>query len=469
MDPKPYADGMPVPRRWFAFATIIIGITLAVLDATVANVALPTIAADFHVTPAESIEIVSAYQLTIVLLVLPLSSLGDIYGYRRVYVTGISVFTLASLACACSNSMLTLTAARVLQGIGAAGIMSVNAALIRYIFPQNQLGRRIALITVTVSVSATIGPSFASLVLGFASWHWLFAVNVPFGIAAILISLRTLPFSNLSGQKFDFFAALLTAVTIGLFVTAIDRVAHGAAWPVAALQVALAAFIAFCAVRHQLHRPSPLLPVDLLRIPIFALSICTSICSFCAQMLAYVALPFLLQATYGFKATQVGFLMVPWPFAVGIAAPIAGYLSDRYPAAILGLAGLLLNAAGLIALALLPPHPGIWNIVWRMALCGAGFGLFQSPNNRTIITSAPRIRSGAASGMLATARLLGQATGAALVALVLSHFPTRGADLSLWVGAGFAIAAAGTSFMRRFSPRTSPPALPDAAKPQPRV
>jgi len=454
MQQAPYADGMPVPRRYYAFATIIIGLTLAVLDATVANVALPTIAANFHVTPAASIDIVSAYQLTIVLLLLPFSSLGDIYGYRRVYVYGITVFTLASLACACSNSIATLTAARVLQGIGAAGIMSVNAALVRFIFPQSEFGRRVALVTVTVSVSATIGPSFASLVLGVASWHWLFAVNVPFGLAAIFFSARTLPNSNLSGQKFDFWSALLTAAAIGLVVTAIDRLADGAAWPIAVGQIVLGGFAALLAVRYQLHRPSPLLPVDLLRIPIFALSICTSICSFCSQMLAFVALPFLLQATFGFEVTKIGFLMMPWPLAVAIAAPIAGRLSDRHPAAMLGLAGLLINAAGLIALATLPAHPGALNIAWRMALCGAGFGLFQSPNNRTIITSAPRIRSGAASGMLGTARLLGQATGAALVALVLSHFPARGAGLSLWLAAGFAIAAAGTSFTRRFtSPR----------------
>jgi len=448
MQQAPYPDGMPVPRRYFAFATIIIGLTLAVLDATVANVALPTIAASFHVTPAASIEIVSAYQLTIVLLLLPLSSLGDIFGYRRVYVAGISIFTAGSLACACSDSMLTLTAARVLQGIGAAGIMSVNAALVRYIFPQSMFGRRVALVTVTVSISATISPSFASLVLGFASWHWLFAVNVPFGIAAIFISARTLPYSNLSGQKFDFFAALLTAATIGLLVTAIDSLAHGAAWPIAALQLVSGFFAGLLAVRYQLHRTSPLLPLDLLRIPIFALSICTSICSFCSQMLAFVALPFLLQSTLGFKVTQIGLLMVPWPLAVAITAPIAGRLSDRHPAAILGLAGLLTNAAGLIALALLPAHPGALDIAWRMGLCGAGFGFFQSPNNRTIITSAPRPRSGAASGMLGTARLLGQATGAALVALVLSHFPARGAELSLWLGAGFSIAAAMTSILR---------------------
>jgi DHA2 family multidrug resistance protein-like MFS transporter len=444
----PEADGMAKPARYWAYATIVIGLTLAVMDATVANVALPTIAATFHVTPAQSIEIVSAYQLTIVLILLPLSALGDIYGYRRVYVCGMSVFTLASLACALSNSIETLTAARILQGAGAAGIMSVNTALVRYIFPQSYLGRAIAFTTVIVSVSATIGPSFASVVLGFASWHWLFAVNVPFGAAAIFISARSLPASNLARHKFDILSALLTAATLGLFVTAIDSLAHGAHWPTAAAQIALAAFTAFCAVIHERRRPAPLLPIDLLRIPIFALSMCTSICSFAAQMLAFVALPFLLQSGLGFKVTTIGFLMMPWPFAVGIAAPFAGRLADRYHAGLLGLIGLSLLAIGLVCLALIPPHPSAFNVAWRMVICGAGFGIFQSPNNRTIITSAPKIRSGAASGMLATARLLGQASGAALVALVLANFPEHGAVYALWLAAAFAIAAGVTSVLR---------------------
>jgi DHA2 family multidrug resistance protein-like MFS transporter len=444
----PETDGMPKPARYWAYATIVIGLTLAVMDSTVANVALPTIAAKFHATPAQSIEIVSAYQLAIVLLLLPLAALGDIYGYRRVYVAGVSVFTLASLACALSNSIGTLTAARVLQGAGAAGIMSVNSALIRYIFPQTYLGRAIAFTTVIVAVSATIGPSFASVVLGIASWHWLFAVNVPFGAVAIYISARALPTSNLAGHRFDILSALLTAATLGLFVTAIDSLAHGAHWPAAAAQIALAGFTAFCAVIHERRRPAPLLPIDLLRIPIFALSMCTSICSFAAQMLAFVSLPFLLQSGLGFKATTIGFLMVPWPFAVGITAPIAGRLADRYHAGLLGFFGLSLLAIGLVCLALIPPHPSAFNVAWRMAICGAGFGIFQSPNNRTIITAAPKNRSGAASGMLATARLLGQASGAAMVALVLANFPDQGAVYALWLAAAFAIAAGATSVLR---------------------
>ena len=441
-------DGMALPQRGWAILTIIIGLIMAVLDATVANVALPTIARDFHTSAAAAVEIVSAYQLIIVLLLLPLSALGDIYGYRRVYLGGVFIFTLASLACALSDSLATLIAARVLQGIGAAGIMSVNTALLRFIVPQDRLGRAIGIIALTVALSSTIGPSFASVVLGIASWNWLFAVNVPVGVVVVVMGWRALPATPRSGAKFDALSAVLTAAMFGLLITAIDSLAHGASWPVVGAQIGVGLIAAVWAVRRQRRMRHPLLPVDLLRIPIFALSIATSICAFVAQMLAFVALPFFLETRLGFRATTIGFLIMPWPLAICVAAPLAGRLADRYPAGLLGLIGLFLLALGLAALALLGQHPSVPDICWRMALCGAGFGLFQPPNNRVMVSSAPRPRSGAASGMLSTARLLGQAAGAALLALILMHFPAQGAVVALWMGAGFALAAAGISTLR---------------------
>jgi DHA2 family multidrug resistance protein-like MFS transporter len=193
---------------------------------------------------------------------------------------------------------------------------------------------------------------------------------------------------------------------------------------------------------------SPLLPVDLLRIPIFALSIGTSIASFCGQMLAFVALPFYLESRFGYSAVEMGLLITPWPIAIAFAAPLAGRLLERYPAGLLGGIGLLLFAAGLGSLALLPDNPGIADVIWRMALSGAGFGLFQTPNNRTMIAAAPRERSGGASGMLGTARLLGQTTGAALVALFLARWPANGTQVSLFAGVGFALLGAVLSLLR---------------------
>jgi len=443
-------DGMPVPARYWAYAAIILTLTLAVMDASVANVALPTIAGVFHASPSQSIAIVSVYQLTIVILLLPLAALGDIYGYRRIYAAGNAVFTLASLCCALAWSLDALTAARILQGIGAAGIMSVNTALIRYIFPNAKLGAALGLNTLVVGLSATAGPSFASIILGIASWHVLFAVNVPVGVIAFILGIKYLPASRRTPQRFDFLSAALTAIMFGMAVTAINALSHPAGTPRAGAEILAGTAAGIWAIRRQAKKPNPLLPVDLMRIPLFALSMGTSVCSFAAQMLALVAIPFLFQTGLGYPATAIGFLIMPWPIGVAICAPLAGRLADKISSAILGFIGLAFLTAGLLLLADLPAHAGPLNIVWRMAICGAGFGTFQSPNNRTIVTSAPRNRSGAASGMLGTARLLGQAIGAALVALILAHSnPVRGAILSLQTAAAFAAVAAIVSLSRQ--------------------
>jgi DHA2 family multidrug resistance protein-like MFS transporter len=189
-----------------------------------------------------------------------------------------------------------------------------------------------------------------------------------------------------------------------------------------------------------------------LRIPIFTLSIGTSISSFAAQMLAMVALPFLLQLQLHFSAVETGLLMTPWPLAIAVAAPMAGRLADKYPAGLLGGAGLFLFAMGLLSLAFLPPEPTHFDIAWRMVLAGAGFGLFQSPNNRAMLSAAPKERSGGASGMLGTARLLGQTTGAALVALLFARLPVQGPIVALFMATGFALIAAVVSVARLYEP-----------------
>jgi DHA2 family multidrug resistance protein-like MFS transporter len=443
-------DGVPVPQRYWAIATVALGITMSVLDSAIANVALPTIAHDLHTDAAFSIWVVNAYQLAITISLLPLSSLGDIVGYRRIYLAGLSLFTIASLACALSHTLTELALARVLQGFGAAGIMSVNTALIRFIYPHARLGRGIAINTVVVAISAAAGPTIASAILSVASWPWLFAVNLPIGIIAVAIAARALPGTPRGTHGFDFAGALLSAGTFGFLIGGIDAGGHGEAGKLVAGELALALACGGFLVRRELSRRAPLFPVDLLGIPIFALSVGTSICSFAAQMLAFVALPFHLQQQFGYSAVQTGLLITPWPLAIVVAAPLAGRLADRYPAGLLGAAGLLVFAAGLIALSLLTSHADFWNVAWRMAVCGLGFGFFQAPNNRALIGSAPRNRSGGASGMLGTARLLGQTMGAALVALLFGRLGAHATTMALDIAAGFAVAAAGVSSLRLF-------------------
>lgn len=445
-------EGLPIPQRYWATFTVGLAITMAVMDGAIANIALPTIARDLHADAAASVWVVNAYQLTITICLLPFASLGEIHGYRRVYQVGLTVFTLGSLACAFSVSLPVLTLSRILQGIGAAGIMSVNSALMRYIYPQSLLGRGMGITALTVAVSAAVGPTVAAGILSVASWPWLFAVNVPLGVLALIVAARSLPRTPRAPHRFDWISALQNALFFGLLISGIDGLAHGEGSLAMGGELLGAAIVGAVLVQRQLNQASPLLPVDLLRIPLFRLSIATSVCSFAAQMLAYVALPFYMQNVLGRDAVQTGLLMTPWPLATAVIAPISGRLSDRISPGLLGGIGLLVFGFGLLLLGLLPPHASTPDIVWRMAVCGLGFGLFQSPNNRAIISSAPRRRSGGASGMLSTARLLGQTTGTAVVALVFAWFPMHGTTLSLFTGAAVSVLAAAVSSLRLFTP-----------------
>lgn len=428
-------DGLPTPRRYWAIVSIGLGITLAVLDGAIANVALPSIAQDLQASSAASIWIVNAYQIAIVVALLPLASLGEIVGYRRVSQAGLAVFTLASIACVFANSIETLSLARVVQGFGAAGIMSVNGALVRYTHPQRLLGRAVGINAVIVSLAAAAGPTIASAILAVGHWRWLFALNVPIGLLAVSLAGFTLPYSRLQPRKLNWVGAALNAAAFGLLITGLQSLAHGEAAVLGFGLTGAGLAAGILLIRHERSRTSPLIPLDLLARPMFSLSVATSVISFTAQMMAFVALPFFLQGASGLTAVQTGLLMTPWPLATMISAPLAGHLSDRYSAGVLGAIGLSLFACGLMALSFLNADSTHFDIVWRMALCGAGFGFFQSPNNRAMLSEAPKDRAGAAGGTLGMARVVGQSLGAVVVAFLLSAAPING------VGHGFQIAA----------------------------
>jgi MFS transporter, DHA2 family, multidrug resistance protein len=440
-------DGLPTPRRYWAILAIGLALTLAVLDSAIANVALPTIAGDLHASPAASIWVVNAYQLATVISLLPLAALGEIVGYRRVYQAGLALFVVASLGCALARSIDTLAFARIVQGFGAAGIMSVNGALVRFTYPQNRLGQGIGINAMVVSISSAVGPTVASAILAVAPWPWLFGVNVPIGLAAIAVAAFALPMTPTTGRKFDWKSALLNAVAFGLLIFGVEMWGRGSPlFGACTVAAGVVAGVLLCL--RELPRPAPLVPFDLLRIPIYGLSVATSICSFTAQMLAFVSLPFYFETVLGRSAVETGLLMTPWPVAVAFAAPIAGHLADRFPAGLLGGIGLAILAVGLGLLSQLSPHAGVIDIVWRMAICGIGFGIFQSPNNRAMMSAAPRRRSGAAGGMLATARLIGQTAGAAGVALIFRLQGHGATNLTLIVAAIVAAVAACVSLTR---------------------
>ena len=452
--------GLPLPRRYWSAATIWLALAMAVLDGTIANVALPTLSRELGVAPGTAIWVVNAYQLAITVMLLPLARLGELHGYRRVYIPGLILFTLGSVGCAAAQGLGTLIAARVVQGFGAAAIMSMNAALLRATYPADMLGRGSGYNALVLATSAATGPTLAAIILGVASWRWLFLINLPIGLLAIVIAVRALPHARGRPGDFDTVAALLSAVMMGGVVFGVENVARSGSAPGTVL-VGCGLAAAVLLARREWRLAAPLFPFDLLRRPIFALSIATSIAAFAAQSLAYVTMPFQLQTALGLSVVATGLLMTPWPAATGLSAFVAGRLADRWPAGLLGGIGLGLLAAGLLALAHLPPDAQGADIAWRMALCGIGFGTFQSPNNRTIISAAPHHRSGAAGGMLATARLLGQTGGAVGVAAAFHLAGVRAAPSLLLAAAVLAAIAAAISLLRL---RTLPgPASVEAA------
>ena len=260
------------------------------------------------------------------------------------------------------------------------------------------------------------------------------------GAAALWLSARFLPPNPVQSDSRTprWRDVALNALTFGLLMASVEGLSHG--WDGRILLAGAAVLLAAGGwfVRSQLRETHPLLPLDLLRIPVFSVSVLTSVCSYLAQMLSMVALPFYLQHTLGYDEVTAGLLLTAWP------AVIVGRL---HPGA-LGGTGLAAMAAGLAALAWLPAEPSAADIVWRLALGGAGFALFQSPNNSMLIASAPPERSGSASGMLATARLTGQTTGAALMALLFHAVPDRSTRAALAVAAAAALAGSAVSFLR---------------------
>ncbi|TXL62430.1 MFS transporter [Zeimonas arvi] len=445
---------------------IVVGLTASVLQSGIVNLALPDIARELEASAASAIWVINAFQLGTLVMLLPLAAFGDRAGYRRVYLAGLALFTLASFAAMLADSIGMLIAARAVQGLGAAGVLSVNTALVRQIHPPALLGRGMAILSMVVATSAVAGPSVAAAILSVGDWPWLFAVNLPVGAAAFFLARSALPADrpppadadagSSSSSSFPVGDVLMNILMFSLVFIGAQRLGVHAAAGQEAPWLAwglLAAGLAVGAVylRRQARRDAPMFPVDLLRIPAFSLSMGTSICAFCAQALAYVSLPFLMLESYGRSHLDTGLLITAWPLAIVVLAPVAGRLIGRVPDGLLAGSGLGILAVGLALLATLPTQPDNADIVWRMLICGAGFGLFQTPNNHAIVTSSPRHRSGAASGMLGTARITGQTVGAVILAAIFSAWGRHDGSAesaAMLIASGFAAGAAVFSVLR---------------------
>jgi DHA2 family multidrug resistance protein-like MFS transporter len=434
----------------FAVTAVLAAMALVVTDASLVNVGLPTIAIALKIAPSKAVYIVSAYQLSLLMFLLPAAAIGEAAGHRKVFAAGIVIFLLAALVSASASSLAILIAARFVQGIGGAAVMALGVALLRQSLSDARLGAAIAWNALTVALCSAAGPALGAIILGSASWHALFLVHLPLGVVALSFC-GALPASERSRPWPDFISILLSCSSLGALVVAAAQIASQPG-DAAALFILSSSAFALLVLRER-SRTFPLIPFDLLGLESFRLSFLASICCFVAQTMGMLSLPFYLQQSVGLTPTATGLYMTAWPIAVGLAGLLAGNLANRLPTAALMASGAFSLALGLGAIALIQQAHGL--LIASIFLCGLGFGFFQVPNNRNLFLSAPAERSGAAGGLQGTARLTGQALGAMLVSVVLGMTVTT-PKLAFAVGAGFAIIAGAISFwhvkvqMRRF-------------------
>lgn len=457
-------DGLPTPKRYLAILAISFGTVLVVIDGAIATVALPTIARDLKVDGSAAVLVVTIYQLVLVMTLLPFSALGDRVGLRRMYHYGQIVFVIATVLCFFARSLLFLLIVRAIQALGAAATLSVSSALLRSVYPARHLGRGLGINSVVVSTSVALAPTLGGLVLSVGPWPWVFASAVPFAIISLLLG-RSLPPSVPRLGPYDILGAVLCAASFGLIIAGLETLVHGDSPVVASAIIAAGIGTAIVFVRHEIAEERPILPVDLLARPVLALSTVGALTAFMASMTLLIAMPFRLERAFGFSPGEVGIVLAPWPLTTMIVAPLAGALSDRYPAGALGGIGMVIATVALALLACLQPGAGSLDVGWRMALCGAGFGLFLSPNARLIVGSAPLERAASAGGLISTTRMTGQTIGATLAAALLA-FGLGSGPVPPLIAAGLAVIA-GLCSLARLNPGLRNPAQTEVDALQP--
>ena len=434
---QPGDEGLPGRERGLAMAAVMTMTTMAVFDGSMINIALPQIARSLDASLSATVWVSNGYLLSAAMTLAIFAALSSRIGFRSIFAFGLGLFTLASVGCALSSSLDMLVIMRVLQGIGGAATLSIGPAILRSVFPNRLLGRILGLNALLIGTSTAIAPILGGTILSTLSWQWLFAINIPLGIIALLLTLRVIPNNPaLKREPFDYAGALLSAVALGALIMAADAFTHPGngdlTTAVIFASIAILTGLAFIWVQQRVTKP--LLPLNIFSSSRFSLAALTSLASFVSQGITFIALPFLFQSVYGYSALVSALLFTPWPIGIILAAPHAGRLADRYSAAIISTAGLCIFAIGLALLAMLPEHAQAWDICLRSLICGIGFGCFQSPNNKEMLSNASRENSGYASGVLAIMRTFGQCLGAAFVGVMMSIYAQNSAvHFSLWM------------------------------------
>ncbi len=407
-------------RKWWALLAVSTGVFMSTIDGSIVNIALKTLQDSFGAGLHEVEWVVLAYLLGITCLLPSMGRLGDMIGKRSVYLAGFAVFTVSSALCGLAWNISALIAFRVVQAIGAAMIQGVGAALLVQSFPPTERGQALGYIGTAVAAGILIGPVLGGALITAVGWQSIFYVNIPIGIAAIALSLRALPADRIrTTQRFDLVGAGLLA--LGLFLVLL-ALTEGQIWgsgdwrTLGALGGGLVLLVVF--VLWERRAAAPMIELALFRNAPFSFSLVAAFLIFLSGAFNFLLLPYYLQKALNYTPQLTGLTLIASPIVLSLVSPISGRLSDRFGARGLGIAGLALTALGLWSMATLTTTSAQLDVILRLILIGAGFGLFQSPNNSLIMGSVSRAYLGIAGSLLAVMRTLGQTTGVAIAGAV---------------------------------------------------
>ncbi len=418
--------------KWLAMLGIGLGVFMATLNSSIVNISLPTLQEFFHTDFATIQWIALSYALVLTSLMLTIARFGDMMDKKRIYVAGLVIFTIFSLACSLSRNVYMLIGFRAFQGLGATMMQALGTAIITEIFPASMRGRALGMIGGIVSMGIAIGPPLGGILIGTLGWPAVFMVNVPLGFFTFFIVRRFVPHSHVAakGERFDPAGAVILLVTLVVYalgMTVGQGLGFGSSIVIGLLLAALVGVAVLLTVESRIRQP--MIDLSLFRNILFGINLLMGFLVF-FTLAANFILPFFLELVRGYSAEQVGLLIMAQPVMMGLVAPAAGSLSDRFGSRIISLIGLTILMAGCYLMSTMPIDVSPLGFILRMAPLGVGYGMFQSPNNSAIMGAAPRHRLGIASGLLSLSRTLGSVSGLPLMAaiytaivLAVAHLP----------------------------------------------
>ncbi len=422
--PPPKADE-PVRAANWATVPLALAVLLASLGTSSANVALPTLALAFGVQFGAVQWVVLAYLLAMTALLVAAGRFGDLIGRRRLFLAGLALSAVASVACAVAPGFAALVASRAAQGAGAAVLMAMSFALVGEVVPERRRGTAMGALAAMSSLGTTLGPALGGFLLAGPGWRVLFLLNLPLAVVAGLIGLRHLPTPTpVPGPRrtgFDWPGMVLLAAGLTAYATALTLGQAGTLGGRTSLGLLAAAGAGFALfLLRQARTPSPLLALDLFRDGVLDVGLTTSALVSTVMMATLVTGPFYLSRALGLPADRVGLVLAIGPCVAVLAGVPAGRIADRYRAQAVAAVGLVMLTAGAGWLSLASPTQRVWGYVLPITVLSAGYALFQAPNTAAVMARADASRRGAVSGLLNLARNLGLLTGASLMAALFA-------------------------------------------------